>query len=473
MPTIYPYIPRNITVHLGPPDSNAQNVTVPFIDYIKNVASSEIYPTWNESAIIANVYAQISYTLNRVYTEYYVSRGYNFQITNSTAIDQKFIYGRNIFENIDRIVNNIFNDYLRRQGTVEPLAAKYCDGIRVTCEGLSQWGSESLANQGYNSMDIIYNYYGYDVELVVDAPIQDITESYPGYPLRRGSTGPEVAIIQTELNRISRNYPAIPKVYPVDGIFGSNTENAVIRFQEIFNLAVDGIVGKETWYKLVFLYVGITELNELDSEGQRLFGISLEYPDAISYGDRGEKVSILQYFLLVIATFDSRIPPVAVTGEFGDETKNAVMQFQRAHNIDETGVVGDITWNALYEQFMGIVDTVFLAGGSFAVQTMPFPGTLQYGDSGEGVRTLQQYLNLISTVMSSIQPVEVTGYFGPKTRQAVITYQGLQGFEQTGIVDKQTWDSIANSYHNAISPTLTHPMQYPGQTLRAGDQDAG
>lgn len=180
MPTIIPYVPQTITVHLGYPSSDAQNVIVSFQDYIKNVASSEIYPTWDESAIIANVYAQISYALNRVYTEFYPSRGYNFHITNSTAVDQKFIYGRNIFENIDRIVSEIFNDYIRRIGTLEPLAAKYCNGTTVTCEGLSQWGSEYLARQGYSSLDILYNYYGRDIELVVDAPIKNITRSYPG-----------------------------------------------------------------------------------------------------------------------------------------------------------------------------------------------------------------------------------------------------------------------------------------------------
>ena len=256
-PVVIPYVPEFITVHLGPASQSAENVTVSFPDYIKNVASSEIYPTWELSALRANILAQISFALNRVYTEYYVSRGYPFQITSTTATDQKFIKGRNIFDNIDRLVDDIFNDYIRRQGFVEPLAAKFCNGTTVTCDGLSQWGSQELAQQGLDSMAILRRYYGNDIELVVDAPVQGLQNSYPGSPLRRGAAGPDVVVVQTELNRIGQNYPAIPKIQPVDGVFGQQTEEAVRRFQEIFGLTADGVVGKATWYRLVSLYVGV------------------------------------------------------------------------------------------------------------------------------------------------------------------------------------------------------------------------
>lgn len=201
------------------------------------------------------------------------------------------------------------------------IAAKYCNGTTVTCEGLSQWGSEYLARQGYSSLDILYNYYGRDIELVVDAPIKNITRSYPGYAIRNGDRGENVAVIQTELNRISLNYPAIPKVYPVDGIFGPATERAVIAFQRIFGLEPDGIVGKATWYKLINLYTGITRLSELNSEGQRLFGINLQYPDAISFGNTGEKVVILQFFLSVIASVNPFVPSVPITAIWGRNAK--------------------------------------------------------------------------------------------------------------------------------------------------------
>ena len=229
MPTVTPFIPEEITVHLGTPSSNAPNVTVSFSDYVKNVASSEIYPTWDESALRANILAIVSFALNRVYTEFYRSRGYDYDITNSTAFDQYFVNGRSIFDNISRLVDELFNDYLRRPGFVEPLAAKFCNGTTVTCEGLSQWGSEYLAQQGYNSDQIIRSYYG-DVETVANAPVRGNTPSYPGTPLRVGSSGPNVVVVQTELNRISQNYPAIPKIPTVDGVFGSRTEADVRKF---------------------------------------------------------------------------------------------------------------------------------------------------------------------------------------------------------------------------------------------------
>ena len=204
MPTVVPFIPQNITVHLGAPSANAANVTVSFSDFVKNVASSEIYPTWDESALRANILAIVSFALNRVYTEFYRSRGYDFDITSSTAYDQYFVNGRSYFDNVSRLVDELFNDYLRRPGFVEPLAAKFCNGTTVTCEGLSQWGSQNLAQQGYNSQQILRSYYG-NVEKVQNAPIRGNRSSYPGTPLRRGSTGPNVVIVQTSINRIAQN----------------------------------------------------------------------------------------------------------------------------------------------------------------------------------------------------------------------------------------------------------------------------
>ena len=233
MVQVIPYIPKTITVHMGLPDQWAENVTVSFPDYVKNVASSEIYPTWEPAAIRANVLAIISFALNRVYTEFYPSRGYDFQITSTTAYDQKFIRGRDIFENISQVVDEIFTDYIRRQGFVEPLSAKFCNGTTTTCDGLSQWGSQELAQDGLNSMEILRRYYGNDIELVLDAPIQDLQSSYPGTPLRLGSVGEDVVILQAMLNRISQNYPAIPKINPAIGSFNEETEAAVKKFQSI------------------------------------------------------------------------------------------------------------------------------------------------------------------------------------------------------------------------------------------------
>ena len=353
MPTVIPFIPQNITVHLGPPDSNAANVTVPFSDYVKNVASSEIYPTWDEAALRANIYAIVSFALNRVYTEFYRSRGYDFDITNSTAIDQFFVNGRSYFENVARIVDELFNDYLRRPGFVEPLASKFCNGTTVTCEGLSQWGSQNLAAQGYTAPQILRSYYG-NVEIVNNAPIRGITSSYPGTALRRGSSGPNVVVIQVELNRISQNYPAIPKLSPVDGIFGSKTEAAVRKFQEIFGLEVDGIVGKATWYALVRLYTAVTQLSELRSQGQRFYSISWEYPNSPQLGSTGEKVRHLQYMLAILAAYIPQIPSVTVDGKFGQETLSSVLAAQRYFDLPETGIVNASTWEEIYDQYSGI-----------------------------------------------------------------------------------------------------------------------
>ena len=351
MPVIIPYVPRTITVHLGLPDQWAENVTVSFPDYVKNVASSEIYPTWEPSAIRANVLAIISFALNRVYTEFYPSRGYSFQITSTTQYDQKFIRGRNIFENISQVVDEIFNDYIRRQGYVEPLAAKFCNGTTSTCSGLSQWGSQALAQDGLNSMEILRHYYGDNIELVVDAPIQDISPTYPKTSLRLGSVGENVVVVQSMLNRISQNYPAIPKISPATGVFGEDTREAVITFQRIFNLVPDGVVGKATWYKMVYLYTGILQLAELVSQGQDFVTIQFQFSGPLAEGDSGPEVGILQYMLALLAQFDSSLSPMTVDGEFGPATAQAVRTYQQLVGLTPNGYVDETTWNSIYSNF--------------------------------------------------------------------------------------------------------------------------
>jgi len=254
------------------------------------------------------------------------------------------------------LVDELFNDYLRRPGFVEPLAAKFCNGTTVTCEGLSQWGSQNLAEQGFNSTEILRNYYG-DVEIVPNAPIQGITSSYPGTPLRRGTTGPSVVTIQTELNRISQSYPAIPKIPVVDGIFGSRTEAAVRRFQEVFNLTPDGIVGPATWYALVRIYVAVNRLAELRSEGQRFYANSWATTDPIEQGDQGIKVKHLQYMLSVLSAYIPEIPPLTIDGVFGNATRAAVVAAQRRFGLPQTGIVDFDTWDEIYDQFSGIENT--------------------------------------------------------------------------------------------------------------------
>lgn len=356
---VTPYIPQYITVHLAPADQAAENVTVSFSDYIKNVASSEIYPTWPEEALRANILAQISFALNRIYTEYYRSRGYDFDITSSPVNDQKFIKGRSTFENVDRLVDELFTSYIRRQGYVEPLSARFCNGTTVTCDGLSQWGSEALARQGYNAMEILRYYYGDDIELVTSTPVQQLTNSYPGYPLRNGSSGEYVVVLQTMLNRVARNYPAIPRINPVDGIFGPQTERAVREFQRIFNLSVDGVVGQATWYKLVSLYVGVTRLSELTSEGQTFTQVQAPASGVtLQEGSTGPAVSALQFFITVLGQVLYNFPTLNIDGIFGPNTRQAVMDAQRYLGLEPTGVVDDQTWMALYDAYTSVARTL-------------------------------------------------------------------------------------------------------------------
>ncbi len=344
------YIPETVTVHLGRPTASARNVTVSFLDYIKNVASSEIYPTWPENALRANIHAQVGFVLNRIFTEWYTSRGYDFNITNSTAYDQSFVEGRNIFSNISRIVDEIFNIYPRRQGHTEPLFSSYCNGSTVTCAGLSQWGTVNLANSGYTPLQIIRYYYGQNVDLVETNDIRGIEESYPGFLLRRGSENQYVRTIQQQLMRVRQNYPAIPAISSATGFFGSQTEAAVRAFQRLFGLTVDGIVGRATWYQLSYIYAAVKRLAELDSEGEPL----PETPEVVPYpgylikqGARGSDVRTMQQYLRDTSRVYSQVPTIEADGIFGPKTLAAVRAFQRLFGLTVDGIVGPRTWNML------------------------------------------------------------------------------------------------------------------------------
>ena len=261
-----PVVPEFITVHAGTPSNNsAPNYKILYKDYIKNVASCEIYSTWPESTIRANIYAIISFTLNRIYTEWYKGKGKNYDITNSTAYDHAFNYGRNIYDSISVIVDDIFSSYIRRMGRKQPLLTQYCDGKNVQCPGwMTQWGSKYLGDQGKTPYEILTNYYGNDIELVTAEIVKGSPSSYPGYDLTVGSTGTEVETIQDQLNRISQNYPLIPKS-AVDGVYGARTEEAVKVFQSVFNLPQTGVVDYATWYRISDIYVGVTRIAELRS----------------------------------------------------------------------------------------------------------------------------------------------------------------------------------------------------------------
>lgn len=468
MPTSTPIIPETITVHLGAPDSNAANVTLPFADYIKNVASSEIFPTWPDAALRANIYAQISYTLNRIYTEYYPSRGYAFDITNDISRDQSFVYERDIFENISQIVDEIFNSYVRRVGSVEPLFTAYCDGAEVTCDGLSQWGTVPLAEAGLTPFEILQRFYGEDIEIVSNAPVGTASASPPASPLSLGVSGNEVLLLQRRLNRISTNYPAIPKIYPINGFFARTTEDAVRSFQEIFDLTADGIVGTATWYKIQRIYNSVKRLSDLNSEGLTFGEISLEFPETLRAGSTGIGVRTVQYLLRYIAGFVGTVESVAMDGDYGAETEAAVRSFQRTYGLREDGIVGITTYNTMYNVYLGLVGSLDLTYREGVI--VPFPGVpLQEGSEGDDVRLLQNYLNYVARFYPTIPTIPVTGYFGPQTAAAISAFRETFSLpDDSDIVSAVTWNYLTGVYEDLYSGNSAREGQYPGRDIGGG-----
>lgn len=445
----YPVIPETITVHLGKPQEQAENIEVPFIDYIKNVAASEIYPTWPENAIRANIYAQITYALNRIYTDWYPAQGYDFDITNNTQFDQSFQPGRSTNEETDRIVDELFNDYVVRGENVEPYFTQYCNGTTSTCPGLSQWGTVYLAEQGLTPEEILKYYYGDNIRIIQNAPVQDIPQSYPGIPLRFGVRSNEVRILQNELNRIRQNYPAIPPIKYVDGVYDRETEEAVKTFQEIFQLAPTGEVDKSTWYSIKNKYNAVKRLSNLNSEGIKAMEVTPAVVTELVPGTEGDEVRTLQYYLSVIGYFEDSVPIIGIDGIYGPETESAVRQFQSIYGLPVTGSIDARTWNTLQSNYDRIIKSLPME--FYSKQAKLYPGyVLRIGMENSDVRDLQTYLLALSKVYPEIPPVEVTGYFGEQTLEAVEAFQELFGIEAEGIVGPGTWELLAKEYDQTL-----------------------
>ena len=458
-------IPKNITVHLGKPAASARNVTVSFRDYIANVASSEVYPTWPEQALRANIHCQISLALNRIYTEWYPSKGYTFNITNSTSYDQYYVHGRTVFEVMVRITDDIFNTYLRKRGTVNPYYSEYCDGKSVTCPGLKQWGTVTLANNGRSALQILRYYYGSSIEIVRTNNIQSIPQSYPGSPIRQGDSGTAVFTLQRQLNRITKDYPFLGKL-TVDGVFGAKMTATVKAFQKQFNLTADGMVGRQTWYKISYIYVSVKDLAELTSEGEVSSGTLSDGTwggTVLRTGSTGSAVEQLQFWLNTLAQYESSIPSLTVDGVYGTGTANAVRAFQRKYGLTVDGVVGRATWTEVYDQFRSIQSDNGTPNA--------YPGTaLREGASGQNVRLVQFWLKIARTVYPSLSNVTVDGRFGSATAAAVRRFQTYFGLTSDGVVGRTTWNKLYEVYNDIANKLLSsslRPGEYPG-VLRNG-----
>lgn len=435
----YPTVPETITVHLGTPNSGAENVTVPFIDYIKNVASSEIYPTWPDPSLRANIIAQVSLALNRIYTEWYRSQGYNFDITSSTAYDQAFVLDRGIFDNISDIVDELFTNYLARDGFVQPLFTEYCDGSSVTCAGMSQWGTVTLARRGYDPLRILQYYYGDDT-FIAEAQVQEsIPESFAGN-LRPGDTNASVATLQRRLDRIAINYPQIPFILKANGLYGDRTEASVRTFQRVFGLNQTGIVDRETWYRILYVYNAVKKLAELNSEGERIENDS--FPRNLSFGDRGTDVLRIQYYLLVIsdALSDLSVPQPVITGIYDTATQNTVRGFQQYYGLPVTGNIDEQTWNAIVKYYYDLENTLST--------DRKYPGYLiKNGSKGRNVIYIQNALNAIGGRIPGFTTIRVDGAFGNGTESAVRLFQTYYGLTPDGIVGEQTWNKLTQEYN--------------------------
>jgi len=465
-------IPEYITVHLGHTSNvSARNVRVRFADYVANSASHEIYSTWPYNSLVANIYCIITFALNRIYTEWYRSRGFPYDITNSTAIDQMYVYGGGVFQNIAQIVNGIFNNYAKRTGFENPYFTQYCNGSTVTCPGLSQWGTVTLANRGMSPLQILHYYYPKDLHITT-APVAAVVESFPGYSLSLGSRGEPVQRMQNFLNRIRLNGWNIPAIARADGVFGVDTQTAVRAFQRAFSMTQDGVIGRATWNKITQIYVAVTRLGELNSEGVRV-DIGANPPAVTLFqGSTGENVRLLQFILTTVSQFYNSVPPVVPDGTFGAGTKTAVIEFQKTFGLTPDGAVGATTWNKLYEVYRNIKGNVVVPPPPPPLPppsgNQQYPGTpLRLGSTGSSVTVMQNYLNTIRVVYPSIPQVAADGVFGTRTEAAVRAFQQQFMLTVDGVIGPVTWTKIVEMF-NVVNGNTGTSQAYPGTPLRLG-----
>ena len=429
--------------------------------------------SWPEEALRANIIAQVSLALNRIWTEWYPSRGYSFNITGSPGYDQAYVNGRTVFAVMERLTAELFNTFVQRSGDAEPYFTEYCDGKTVTCPGMKQWGTVDRAREGMNALQILRYYYGNRVQLVTTDNIAAIPSSYPVSPLLRGSTGTNVRILQKQLSRIAKDYPSFGKP-AVTGTFDEATENSVKKFQKQFSLTADGVVSRATWNKVSFIYVSVKDLAELTSEGETAEGTQSTggWPGTVlRRGSTGSSVEQVQFWLSDLAQFDSSLVRVTVDGSYGAATVSAVEAFQTLFGLTSDGVVGRSTWNKLKEVGLAVANKIVAAN----VAPGQFTTTTRAGSSGTAVRAVQYYLRRLAAYYSDVPRVAVDGKFGAATTRAVKAWQSRAGLTVDGVVGRLTFQSLYDAAQalEASGPVVrTVSLPAPAATLRPGDTGA-
>jgi peptidoglycan hydrolase-like protein with peptidoglycan-binding domain len=450
-------IPENITVHLGKPEEAADNITVPYLDYIINVASSSLNPNLPESVLTANIYCIISHALNRIFNNYYRSAGYGFDITSAEEPGYNYTDGHAVFNNIADIAGGICNSYLVRGGSSEPLREDNA-GIYNKLNGTQ---AADAAEQGINHIDILKKIFGDDIDIATDAPSGDPEESPLVFPAGLGSSGRNIWNLQMQLNRISANYPAIPKIFHTDGIYSYYTQAAVEEFQKIFGLKKSGVLDRATWHAVKKVYNAVNRLNLLDSAGMQLGMSTQQFPEELTVGSSGAGVTNLKYYINFLSQYYKSVPQVSKDGFFSEETLAALEDIQRALGLKPSGVLDKVTWERMYDAYLGIVETIPEEYARSVI--LPFPGTEQrLGMGGDAVRIIQDYINYISEAYPEIPHVPPTGYYGPRMQEAVIALQKLLGLRYNGITDEQTWNAVADLYSNLYKDSYLNEGQYPG-----------